>query len=618
MNMTNDSSKLFGKYERRTAVAKRLKRSEVPTALTWNLDDLFPSTEVWESALADTEADLGTVTQYRGHLAEGASALLACLEAQEALSIRLMRVYTYASLRASEDGTSPANQAVSARTSALSARVGAALSFIRTEILSLPEGTVQRCLNEEPKLQPFRNGLDELLETRQYTLSAETEMAIASMGEVLSAPGMIYSRAKNADMQFDPIVDESGRETDISFAVYEDQFETYPGTILRRKAWGSFVKGLTSYQNTFAAALAVEVKKQVVLARLRNYPSTTHMLLHPQRVNVALYENVLNIIQAELAPHMQRYARLRKRVLGLETLLYCDIKAPLDPEFDPPVTYAEASNMILEALSVLGPEYGGLMKKALTEHWIDLADNVGKATGAFCASPYGVHPFILMTWKDTMRGAFVLAHELGHAGHFGLAMKYQRFSNLRPSSFFVEAPSTMNELLLGQHILAKSSDQRMRRWVIMQLLGTYHHNFITHLLEGELQRRLYAMAEKGKPITATTLNATKGEILESFWGETVEIDEGARLTWMRQPHYYMGLYPYTYAAGLTASTAAVQLIRAEGQPAVDRWLQVLKAGGTLRPLELMQLAGVDMSSPEPIRKAVAYVGSLVDELEKSF
>jgi oligoendopeptidase F len=217
-----------------------------------------------------------------------------------------------------------------------------------------------------------------------------------------------------------------------------------------------------------------------------------------------------------------------------------------------------------------------------------------------------------------MRGAFPLAHEFGHAGHFYLANKNQRIMNVRPSLYFVEAPSTMNEMLLGHHLLEKHSDKQMRRWVVLQLLGTYYHNFVTHLLEAEYQRRVYALAENGVPLTAKTFTDVTGEVLSEFWGDTVEIDEGAKLTWMRQPHYYMGLYPYTYSAGLTASTAAAQLIIEEGQPAVERWLDVLRAGGTMTPLELMKHAGVDMSTPEPIKKAVSYVGSLIDELEMSY
>jgi oligoendopeptidase F len=599
-------------------MTKRLTRAEVPVELTWNLDDLFASNEAWEAELEAVQKDLSTVTQYKGRLGEGASVLLACLNAYEDLYRRVIQVATYANLRSSEDGTNPVNQANSGRVAAMYANVGAAVSFIESEILSLPEGTVERYLEEEPGLESLRKYLKEILETRPHKLSPETEAVLASLSEVHSAPYMIYQRSKSSDMQFDSITNDQGEEFPVSFALYEDRYELSPDTELRRKAFKSFVKTLNQYKNTFAAAYATEVKKQVAMARLRKYESVTHMLLEPQKVTLEMYNNLLDIIQTELAPHMRRLAKLKKRVLGLDTMYHCDLKAPLDPEFSPKTTYEEASKIILESLEILGPEYGEIMKKALTERWVDLADNVGKSTGAFCSSPYGVHPYILITWTDTMRGAFVLAHELGHAGHFALAGRYQRLMNTRPSMYFIEAPSTMNELILGRHILSKSDDPRMRRWVILQLLGTYYHNYVTHLLEGELQRRVYAHAEAGKPITANTLCELKGEVLSNFWGDAVEIDEGARLTWMRQPHYYMGLYPYTYSAGLTASTAVSQLIFEEGQPAVDRWLEVLKAGGTMRPLELMKLAGVDMSSPEPIRKAVAYVGSLIDELEKSF
>jgi oligoendopeptidase F len=315
---------------------------------------------------------------------------------------------------------------------------------------------------------------------------------------------------------------------------------------------------------------------------------------------------------------MRRYARLRRRVLGLDQLLYCDIKAPLDAEFEPHVRYEDASEMILDSLAGMGSEYVEFVRTALTQRWVDRADNIGKSSGAFCASPYGVHPYILITWANTMRNVFTLAHELGHGAHFGLAMKHQRFVNMRPSMPFVEAPSIMHEMLLARHILSRSSDPRTRRSVIMQVLGTYHHNFVTHLLEAELQHRVYAHSEAGQAITASLLNRSKGEILASFWGDSVEIDDGARMTWMRQPHYYMGLYPYTYSVGLVAATAMAGVVAEEGPGALQRWQQALKAGGTMRPLELLQLAGIDLNSPAPIRAAVAHVGSLIDELELAF
>ncbi|MGE5654915.1 MAG: M3 family metallopeptidase, partial [Bacillota bacterium] len=250
--------------------------------------------------------------------------------------------------------------------------------------------------------------------------------------------------------------------------------------------------------------------------------------------------------------------------------------------------------------------------------WIDRADNIGKSTGAFCSGAPGVHPYILCTWTDNMRSALLLSHELGHAGHGVLTQRHQRALNSRGSMFFTEAPSTINELLVANYIRSQSNDPRMLRWLNVQLLMTYHHNFVRHLIEGELQRRIYVLAEKGQPITASVLSRVQGEILEEFWGGEVEIDDGARLTWMRQPHYYMGLYPYSYSAGLTIGTAVAKAIQEEGQPAVDRWLTVLKLGGTKPPVELAKIAGVDMTNPDAIRKAVDYVGSLVDQVVKTF
>ncbi len=285
----------------------------------------------------------------------------------------------------------------------------------------------------------------------------------------------------------------------------------------------------------------------MVLAKLRGYPSAIHMLLKEQEVSIDVYNNLHDIILTDLAPHMRRYARLRKQVLGLDKMLYCDIEAPLDPDFSPPTTFEQASRVILDGLSVLGPEYIEIIDTGLKNRWIDLADNIGKSTGAFCSTVPGVHPYILITWTDSMRNALTLSHELGHAGHGELTLRNQRLANAEPSMFFVEAPSTINELLVGNHILSQSRDVRMRRWVIMQFLTTYHHNFVRHLIEGELQRRIYALAEKGQPITAATLSQVQGDILEEFWGEEVEVDDGARLTGSRQP-LPMGLYPYTYSA----------------------------------------------------------------------
>lgn len=596
----------------------RLNRTEVPLEQTWNLTDLFDSHESWETELTKVQLDVNTVTIFKGKLGADSDTLLGCLQALDSVQKRIIKIGTYASLRSNADNTNPENQRDSAKVGAAMAAISAALSFINSELLTIPTEQLNTFLAEKEELQVYKKMFADLLENKPFTLAPELEEVLASLSEVHGAPYMIYERSKSTDMQFDSFVDKSGNELPMSFALYEDRYEISPDTFIRRKANESFTSTLKQYQNTYAATYATEVTKQVTLSRLRGYDSVTDMLLQSQQVTQEMYHNQLDTIQKELAPHMRKYATLKQKQLGLKELRFCDLQTSLDPEFNPATTYQEATETILKALEIMGPEYSSVMKKAIDERWIDYSDNIGKATGAFCSSPYGVHPYILMTWTDTMRGAFVLAHELGHAGHFYLAGKNQELVNTRPSTYFVEAPSTINELLLADYLIESTDDERMKRWVIDQLLGTYYHNFVTHLLEGEFQRRIYALAEAGTPLTASLLSQQKKETLENFWGDTVVIDEGASLTWMRQPHYYMGLYPYTYSAGLTVSTAVAQKIKIEGQPAVDGWLDVLRAGGTMKPLDLIKKAGLDMSKPDAIQDAVKYVGSLIDDLITSY
>jgi len=596
---------------------KTLYRSEVPVEHTWDLRDLFESEVLWKVELLAMEEDIPTVTQYKGKLGQDAKTLLDCLKARDALSERLARALTYANLNQSTDGSNPVNQENDAIVSSLYAKVSSSLSFIDSEILALSNEKLTTYIQDEKELQVFSKTLTDLMELKPHMLTPETEEVLAAFGEIHHSPYMIYQRSKTSDMKFSSFVTNDGSEYPLTFNSFE-KYEESSDKELRKKAYAAFSEGLDRYKNTYAAIYGTEVKKQVIESRLRNYESVTDMLLQEQQVTKEMYHNQLDTILTELAPHMRRYAKLKERILGLEKIHYCDLKAPLDTTYDPEITYEEASKLILEALDVMGPEYMEIMEKGLKDRWVDLADNHGKRSGAFCSSPYGAHPYILMTWHNSMRNTFTLAHELGHAGHFALAGRNQIISNTRPSRYFIEAPSTMNEMLLSKYIIKKSTNDQIRRWVILQSLGTYYHNFVTHILEGALQRRIYDLAEKGTPITAKILCEQNVDVLKSFWGDSVEIDEAAGLTWMRQPHYYMGLYPYTYSAGLTASTAVSQMIEEEGQPAVDRWLKVLKAGGTLKPFDLMKLANVDMSTPEPIQKAVAYVGSLIDELEASY
>lgn len=263
----------------------------------------------------------------------------------------------------------------------------------------------------------------------------------------------------------------------------------------------------------------------------------------------------------------------------------------------------------------MGEDYGNMIETAYKERWVDFAQNKGKSTGGFCASPYGKGSFILLSWNERMSDVFTLAHELGHAGHFKACNSAQSIFDTNVSTYFVEAPSTMNELLLGHYLLKTSDDKRFRRWVLGAMIGnTYYHNFVTHLMEAAYQREVYQIVDAGGSVQAETLSGIMKETLQKFWGDAVELTEGAELTWMRQPHYYMGLYSYTYSAGLTIATEMCKRIEKEGQTAVEDWKKVLAAGSTKTPVELAALAGIDITTDAPLLDTIETIGSMIDEI----
>lgn len=595
----------------------RMKREEVPVEQTWNTTDLFPNEKAWESALKQLETDVQAVTYYQSKLKDNGDTLLAAIQTMENFEKQLIKVSTYVTLKLTTDGANPTYQSMAAKAQAQFAKIAAALTFFDSEILELSDETMENFYEENPMLQTYRSKLDRLRKKKAYMLEPKVEETLAALGGVIDAPFMMYERSKASDMKFRSIKDTLGNTHPVSEVLYENKYELSPDTLIRRTAYDSFIHTFDQYKHTYAAMYATEVNKQVTLAKLRGYDSVIDMLLEPHDITREMYENQLDIIQKELAPHMRKLAKIKQQDYQLRACRFADLKAPLDPTYTPETTYEEAKNLILEALAVMGPEYTEIIEIAFEERWIDYADNIGKQSGAFCTTPYGVHPYILTSWTDMMPGAFTLAHELGHAGHFHLAGEHQHLMNTEISTYFVEAPSTLNELLLGDYLIEQADNPRLKRWVISQLLDTYYHNFVTHLLEAEFQRRVYQLAEDGVALTAEVLCREKKTAIANFWGDAAIIDDGAGLTWMRQPHYYMGLYPYTYSAGLTIATAVFQRMKENREETVADWLGVLKSGSTLSPLQLSQQAGVDMSQPHPIRSAVAFVGSLVDQLEEN-
>lgn len=590
-----------------------LKRSEVKLEETWDLTDLFENEQQFEEALQVVSEDATAIeAKFKGKITNSTVAV-EVITLYKNLSEKLVPIGNYSQLSLSVDQTNDTAQMRAAKVGQLYSKISAQLSFITSELLQLDEETLTETKN---KSQDFSHYIDKLIRKKPYQLHPEVEKTLAAFGSIFEAPYELYNTTKLVDMKFENF-EVNGKSYPLSYNSFEGDWELETDTDIRRAAFTAFSNKLRDYQHTTAKTYDTHLKIEKTESDLRGFNSIFDSLLFDQQVDKELYDRQIDLITSELAPIMRKYAKLLQKSHGLEKMTFADLKIPLDPSYEPKISIEESRQYMKDGLSVLGKDYQAMLDRAFDERWIDFAQNIGKSTGAFCSSPYGYHPYVLISWTSRMNEVFVLAHELGHAGHFYLANAEQNIFNARPSLYFIEAPSTMNEMLMANHLLSNSNDARFKRWVISTIIArTYYHNFVTHLLEAAYQRKVYEIIDDGGSVNASILNKLKRDVLVDFWGDAVEITEGAELTWMRQPHYYMGLYPYTYSAGLTIATEVSQRILKEGTPAVNDWINVLKAGGTKTPVELAQMAGVDVTTDQPLRNTIQFIGSLVDQLEE--
>lgn len=590
-----------------------LARKDVDQALTWDLSAIYATEEAFQDDVKKMKELSDSIEgRYKGKL-NTAESINSCLDELKGLYKIIGLTVEYVQLAVSVDYTNNENQDKAFKVMNLFAEIESKLSFINSEIIEADEKVLEEAINLSKENSNF---LKEKIRNKAHVLHPEVERVLAALSETMEGPYKIYEQAKHADMDFKTF-EVNGKTYPLGYALFENNYEYEKDPVVRRAAFKAFSDKLKEYENTTAAAYQLQVQKEKTMATLRGFDSVIDSLLFPQQVGRDLYNRQIDLITEKLAPHMRKYARLLKKIHGLEEMTFADLKIAVDPEYDPEVSVEESKNYIEDALAILGEDYLGLVKRAYSERWVDFAQNKGKSTGGFCASPYGSHPFILLSWSEKMSEVFTLAHELGHAGHFSFCNEAQNIFDTDVSTYFVEAPSTMNELLMANYLIKTNEDKRFRRWVLSSMISnTYYHNFVTHLLEAAYQREVYKIIDAGGSVQAETLSRIKREVLEKFWGEDVKINEGAELTWMRQPHYYMGLYSYTYSAGLTIGTEVSKRILKEGQPAIEDWREVLKAGGTKSPVELAKMAGVDITTDKPLLDTIEYIGSIIDEIVK--
>ncbi len=589
------------------------RRKDVPEELKWDLSLIYPTE-------AEMEADFAKAQKLADHLAaeypgtlNDPARIVACLDEQEQMERILVLVGSYCGLAVEVDYYDTANQQRSDRVSTIEAQIASRLSFIESEILQADDAVLDAAIEQAVGC---KHRLMDLRRQKPYQLAPETEKALAALRMTFNTPYEVYNMAKLADMQF-PSFTVDGKEYPLGYSLFEDDYEYERDTAVRRAAFDAFSAKLRQYENVTASAYNALVRQEKSMADLRGYPSVFDYLLFDQKVTREMYDRQIDLITERLAPHMRRFARLLQKKYGLDEMTFADLKLSLDPDYDPRVTIPEAKDYVKKGLAVMGEDYVSMVEEAFDKRWIDFAKNQGKCTGGFCSSPYGRNSFILLSWNDRMSDVFTIAHELGHAGHFRHCNAKQSLSDTEVSTYLIEAPSTMNELLLAQYLLKTNDDPRFRRWVLSSMISnTYYHNFVTHLREAWYQREVYKLVDAGDSVNAEVLSDIFRKNLELFWGEGVKINDGAELTWMRQPHYYMGLYSYTYSAGLTVATEVARRIQREGASAVEDWKKVLDAGSTLDPIGLAKLAGVDITTDAPLNDSIDYIGSIIDEICK--
>lgn len=578
----------------------------------WDLARIFAGDEAWQAEYDQLAVALPQLAALRGSLGASGAQLLRALRLRDSLAARAERLELYASLRRDQDTSAPELLARADRAAQLQAELGAAAAFLRPELLALPEPALVQFLADEPELQVYRFFFDELRRQQAHIQSPEVEQVLAQAGALTELPLALFGAIKDADFA-PPVVMDDGQAISMTHGRYWATLRG-PDRQLRRAAYLAYTAAFQARQHALAAALAGAVKRDIFLAQARGYPSALHAALHADAIPIAVYDQLVATARGQ-AGLLQRYMRLRGRALGLDALQFYDIWGPLAAA-SPPIGYDRARATLLEALSPLGQEYAATLRHALyAGRSVDVYETAHKRSGASCNAAYGLPPYLMLNWHDQLNDLYALAHEAGHAMHTSLAHAAQPYVYSNYSIFLAEVAAICNEALLTEHLLATAADPQTRRFVLSQQLQRVVELLFWQALFAEFDRAMHAQAEAGRAITAAWLSATLGELIGFYFGDTVAFDERAALVWAQFPHFYLNFYVWKFATGQVAALALAEQILREGQPAAERYLALLRAGGSAPPIELLRAAGVDLTTARPIEQAMQLFARQLDHFE---
>lgn len=584
-------------------------RSEFPENELWDLTALYQDQEDFLRAIEKAREDIQKfVRDYQGKLSTFEDFERAFAELEQ-IYIQISHIGNYGFMPQTTDFGDEIFAQIAQAAMEFETEANVALSFFDDALVGADEAVLEK-LGQEPHLT---SAIRQAKIKKAHYLGADVEKALTNLGEVFYSPQDIYTKMRAGDFAMADF-EVDGKVYKNSFVTYENFYQNHENAEIREKAFRSFSEGLRQHQNAAAATYLAQVKSEKLLADMKGYESVFDYLLAEQEVDRSMFDRQIDLIMSEFAPVAQKYLKHVAKVNGLEKMTFADWKLDLDSELNPEVSIDDAYDLIMKSVEPLGQEYCQEVARYKEERWVDFAANAGKDSGGYAADPYRVHPYVLMSWTGRMSDVYTLIHEIGHSGQFIFSDNHQSYFNAHMSTYYVEAPSTFNELLLSDYLERQFDNPRQKRFALAhRLTDTYFHNFITHLLEAAFQRKVYTLIEEGGTFGASKLNAIMKEVLTDFWGDAVEIDDDAALTWMRQAHYYMGLYSYTYSAGLVISTAGYLHLKNDENGARD-WLELLKSGGSKTPLESAMIIGADISTDKPLRDTIQFLSDTVDQI----
>ncbi len=589
-------------------------RDQVSPDDTWDLSSLYADDAAWEKDLKRLEKAIPRYDHFRGRLAESAETLVACLRHDERVDRLAERLGTYAFLKTTEDQANDRYQAMMGRYHAIAVRASEAASFLRPEILAIPQKTIARFL-EDRRLKPYRLLLTRLRRFKPHTLTKKEERLLAMQGEMAQVASKTFRQLSDADLKFGFVTDENGQKVELTNATFSQLLHS-PKRRVRKTAFHQYYRQFVAHENTLASLLAGSIHRDVYYARARKHPSALAAALFPDQVPQSVYDNLIATVRGRL-PAVYRYFDLRRRYLRLKEIHHYDTYVPLLADLDIERSWDQAVQLVMESLRPLGKDYCAVLRSGLEGRWCDRYPNVGKQSGAFSCGTYDGDPYILMNYKPkVLDDIFTLAHEAGHSMHSYYSAKKQPYLYYDYTIFVAEVASTFNEQLLSRYLLEQAEDDRERAYLINREIDSMRATIVRQTMFAEFEQKSHAMAEAGEPLTVESFKNLYRGLLEDYFGPDFTLDDELSLECFRIPHFYRAFYVYKYATGMSAAIALSRRVLEGGANELKDYLRFLQGGCSKDPLDLLKDAGVDMTRPEPIATALDHFENLVEQLEQ--